>query len=322
MNRFAYLGLAVLAVVVLWSGAWFFIAGQVRASVLVLAQGDGVVEPKITCDTLDVRGFPFYFDADCTGATLLSGDVSASVERVGISALAYRPTQLRGRVQGPATIADSFTGSRSQVAWSDLEMSFRLEGWRIGRLSVVARDVTWNDTVFGETLLAQSPLIEVHVLDAPERYDAARGLAGLALFARADDVVAPRWQLSGGDATLEADVHAAPDDIRLLADPGMLRRWQQNNGRVDVVGLNWADAETSLSGQGNLALDTTGHLEGQIRINSRGLVERTGALLAEPFRSLVLGSPAEDGSYSQTLDIRGGVVFAGPLPVTAIPPLF
>jgi hypothetical protein len=45
-------------------------------------------------------------------------------------------------------------------------------------------------------------------------------------------------------------------------------------------------------------------------------------MLPEAYRGWIVGAQAEDGSYSQTLNIAAGVVFAGLIPAGMIPPAF
>jgi hypothetical protein len=52
------------------------------------------------------------------------------------------------------------------------------------------------------------------------------------------------------------------------------------------------------------------------------VVERLGTLIPADVGPILLGAPAADGSYKQTINIRGGVVFAGIIPAGAIPALF
>jgi hypothetical protein len=51
-------------------------------------------------------------------------------------------------------------------------------------------------------------------------------------------------------------------------------------------------------------------------------VERIGPSIPEAYRNWIVGARAEDGSYSQTLNIAGGVVFAGLIPAGVVPPAF
>ena len=78
-KRIIILGGVVVAVIVLWSVAWVVLAGVVRQNVEALAQADGVTTPQVTCQGLDVGGFPFRFDVDCQTARVVSGDVAVDV---------------------------------------------------------------------------------------------------------------------------------------------------------------------------------------------------------------------------------------------------
>ena len=321
-KRIIILGSIVAAVVLVWTVAWFVLAGIVRQTVEAQALADGVASPKLTCATLDVGGFPFRFDVDCGSARIVSGDLAVDVPAVRASVLVYRPTHALAFAQGPIAIEDSFTGTRNSVAFSGLEASLRLEGWRVGRVSIVGKDVVWSDTLVGEALIAQSPLVEVHLLDMPEQHDAAQGLAALAGYARAETVSWPALTLTGANAEAELELTGLPDDVRNWGDAGLLQRLQQAGGGLRIVSIRGTDGDSTLDAQGNLALDPQGLVEGQITIASTGVAERIGPLLQEPWRTLVLGTPAPDGSHANQLNFRAGAVFSGLVPIASIPPLF
>ena len=44
-------------------------------------------------------------------------------------------------------------------------------------------------------------------------------------------------------------------------------------------------------------------------------------MLPPEWQAIILGAKRPDGSYSQTLTIRAGVVFSGLVPIMMIPPL-
>src|SRR5690606_24817652 len=117
-KRIIILGSVVVGVIVLWSAAWFVLAGMVRQNVEALALADGVTEPRLTCENLDVRGFPFRFDVDCQTARIVSGDVVVEVPGIGASVRVYAPMHVVASAQGPLQVKDSFTGSRNSIAWS------------------------------------------------------------------------------------------------------------------------------------------------------------------------------------------------------------
>jgi len=322
MKRIIALGAVVVLVLALWGGAWLFFAGEIRRNVEALAQADGVSTPRLTCGNLSVGGFPFRFDVVCSDLAVLSGDLTAAMPVLQVSALVYRPTHVLAFPQGPLEISDAFTGSRSRVAWSEMEASGRLEGWRIGRISLTGKDVALTDALFGDALIASAASLEAHLLDIPERHEPQKGLAALAAYATAGGVQAPGFAVNAGETSLEAEVIGLPDDVRVLGEPDAVRRWQQAGGKVQVTSFKGSDAERFFSSDGTLGLDDQARLEGRLRLTSKGLVEFFSAQIPEPMRPLVLGPQGADGSYAQTLDLRAGVLLAGVVPLAMLPPLF
>ncbi|WDR04615.1 DUF2125 domain-containing protein [Devosia rhodophyticola] len=322
MKRIIYLGIAVLVVVLVWTGGWFYIAGEIRKNIELMADADGTTAPMLSCGTLDISGYPFHFNADCENASLLSGDVLTTIPGLRVSAQVYQPTHLLASALGPVTISDNFTGSRSDVNWDGLQASLRLEGWRIARLSIIADNLVWTDKLFGQPI-ASAPKAEFHLIDIPEQYDAERGTAALALYTEAHDIAAPGLTIADGTASIQAELSGLPDDIRLLGNPDLLRQMQQAGGTLKLIDITASDTETSkLSASGELSLDPQGLLNGNIDIISTGVVERVGPLLEEPFRTLTFGNAGPDGSYTQKLSARSGGIFSGLVPISSVPPLF
>lgn len=321
-KRIIILGSVVVAVIVLWSAAWLALAGVIRQNVAALALADGVTTTSVACEKLDVGGFPFRFDLDCQKARIVSGDLVIDVPGIRASVRVYAPTHMLASALGPLQLTDSFTGTRNAVAWSGLEASLRLDNWRIARASVSARDVVWSDTLFGNAVVAQSPLAEVHLFDIPEQHDAERHVAALALYARAEQLAWPGLTLTDTNIEAQLELSGLPDDVRNWGDPLLLQSMQQAGGMLKVVSIHGTDADSVLDAQGELRLDQQGLLEGQIGISSTGVAERVGPLLDEPWRTLVLGTPAPDGSHTNQLNFRAGGVFSGLVPIAALPPLF
>jgi len=321
MKRIIILGIVIFLVIAGWSGAWLFASNEIRKAVVSLADADGVSTPKVTCDKLDIAGYPFWFDVICTGANVTSGDVTAAVTEVKATAVVYNPTQILAVAKAPLTVSDAFTGSKSRLDWQNMEASARLTGWRIARISVVADALVLNDTVSGDNLIAKASHAEAHLIDIPEQHDATKGLAALALYSKADDVNAPGFKINDGRTSIEADITGLSDDVRTYTDPAMMKRWQQAGGKIKLVGLKGDDGDQFVNVAGTLGLDGQGKPEGQLTIGSKGLVERLGTTVPEQWRSLILGNPGADGSYSQIINLRAGVIFSGLIPLGVLPPL-
>lgn len=321
-KRIIILGSLVLLVVMAWTGAWFFIAGQLRQQIELQALADGESAPQLVCGTLDIGGFPFRFDVECATASVVSGDLLVEIPYMRASAMAYRPTHLLGAATGPIAISDAFTGTRQAVNWTEIEASLRLEDWRIARLSILADGVTWTDQLFGDTLIAEADHIEAHLLDIPEMHDAEAGRAALAGYLRAEALAAPGIELADTNAEIELELTALPDDIRNWGAVPILPDWQQAGGELRIVAVRANDGSADLNASGQLALDAQGYPAGSISIDSLGVAERIGPYLDEPWRTLVLGVPGETGRHSNQLNFAGGGISSGLVPIAALAPLF
>ena len=321
-KRIIILGSVVLAVVVVWSTAWLVLAGLIRQQVELQAEADGIASPRLTCATLTVGGFPFRFDVDCADVRIVSGDAEIALPGLRASVLVYAPTHLLASALGPLDLTDSFTGSRNQLAWSALQASIRLDNWRIARASISGNDLVWSDMLLGQSVIAQTPLAELHLFDIPEQHDAARQTAALAGYLRASDLAYPGLTLTDTNAEIQLELSGLPDDVRNWGAPDMLQALQAANGQLNIVSIHGTDAASTLDASGALNLDPQGQLEGQIAITSTGVAERIGPLLEEPWRTLVLGTPSADGSFANQLNFRGGAILSGLVPIAAIGPLF
>ena len=321
MKRITILAVILAVIVGGWTIAWFVVSGIIRDNVLALANADGQENPQLLCANLVTSGFPFWFDVSCDGLTVSQGDLTATVKAVKATVLVYDPFHLVAVATGPATLDDAFTGSKRRLDWKALEGSARLTGWRIARISVIADDPVLNNTVGSDVLVGKASRAEVHLLDIPEDHDPTKGLAGLALYAKADDINAPGLQINDGAETLEADITGLSDDVRTYGDLGAIRRWQAAGGKVKLVGFHGNDGPDNFTVTGTLGLDAQMRPEGQLTATSKGIIERLQGMIPPQVQSLVIGNKAADGSYTEVLNLTNGLILAGVVPLATVPPL-
>jgi len=332
MKKIIALFVVVVIVFAVWFGGWFYGAGQIDQAIASLAGGNGESEPKITCDKHSVSGFPFRFDITCENAIIVDGDVTTTVGGVKVTFLIYNPTQAKFSALSPITIADAYSGAQSSIAFTGAEGSAHVtsgdfwkglqgEGWRIQRISIVADGVDWVDTVVGASPVMSSKHVEAHLLDVPERHDKAAHTQVLASYVSLAGVTAPAYGITGGEASLETELSGLPDDLRGWGAADMMSSWRDAGGQLKIVGLKGTAGGDFVESSGTLALDSSSRLDGQVTLKSKGLVERIGDLIPPELKSVMLGGEASDGSYTQTMTIRAGIVLVGLLPVAMIPPL-
>jgi hypothetical protein len=322
MKKIIALGAVIFVVVAAYSVAWLWAAGQATAYVKTLETADGVTMPRVVCGDFRITGWPFGFDATCTNATVESGDVTVTVSGIKAAAEVYRPTHVLLSAQSPASIEDAFTGSRSRLDFVSAQASVRLDGWRLGRASAVLTEPVWNDAVLDDRLIAKATNVEAHLVDVPAKHDAAKRLATLEQYVLVEGLDAPGFEIGSGKSTFEAEISNLSDDVRTYGDADLLKRWQAAGGKYSIVGFKGDDATSSFDATGTLGLDPNGRIEGQLKLHSRGVVERMGPMIPEQYRGWIVGTPAEDGSYSQVLNIAAGVVFSGLVPTGMIPPVW
>jgi hypothetical protein len=322
MKKIIALGVVIAVLATGYSAAWFWAAGQATDFVKSLASADGETTPRVTCGSFAISGFPFGFDAACTEATLVSGDVTVTMAGLKAAAEVYRPTHVLVFAQSPVAVEDAFTGSKSRLDFASAQASVRLDGWRIRRASLVVTEPVWNDTVLADRLLAKATNLEAHLIDVPGKHDSEKGLATLANFIKVEGLDAPGSQIGNGQSTFEAEISNLPDDVRTYGDADLLQRWQAADGRFVINGFKGGDATSAFDATGTLGLDGAGRVEGQLKLHSSGVVERLEAMIPPEYKGWIVGTQAADGSYSQTLNIAAGVVFSGLMPAGMIPPLF
>lgn len=321
MKRFLVLIIVVLAAVIVWTGGWYHVAGQIEAEADRLAEADGLLVPRIQCETFAVSGYPFHFSPVCTDAAIISGDLTLTIPHLSATALFYRPTHLQLFATGPARLTDAFTGSAHELRWDNLRASLRLENDRLARFSLLGDNLVHADALFGSIELARATHLELHFIDATPADTPPADGASIDVYARIEGAAADGFEIANGEAIVDGRITGLPP-LDLLGHPDVLRLWQMAGGTAVLRQLDASAEGIALNATGQAALDDAGRLNATLALSSRGLVERFPGLAQDPAAAILLGRPDPEGAYSQTLSVRGGTLFVGILPVLGLAPLF
>jgi len=334
LRKFAALLIAIVLVVGLWTAGWFWAAGEVRSQVASLARNDGEADPKITCGTLNVSGFPFRFDIECLEGTLTQQDVTVTLAGLRASAMVYNPTHVLMSGKAPLTIADAYSGAQSRLDFTGLQASARLAsrdileglsgmGWRIANVSVVADGVAWNDTVVGDMLRMSADHVEAHLVDLPEGRDKAAHTAALGAYVSLANLALPQLQVAAAQSTLEARIDQLPDDLLALTAPDAIRAWQARGGRLTVIKFQGSQPqpEEKFEITADIGLGPTGLANGTVGYTTKGILDRLLGSAVPPLQLAAFkGMPHPDGTTSNTLGIaEGRVTLAGFLLAELLP---
>lgn len=322
MKRIILTLCAIGAIIVLWSSAWLFVASQISTAIASAAIPIEPNAPTLTCGQTAVTGFPFRFDASCADAQLVNGDTIVTLPGIHASILVYRPTHILASFKGPAHISDAFYGTEQELRWDGLQASLRTNGWQLARLSIEATNLAHYDTLLGDTLVAKSSQAELHLLDIPEKHDAAKGLASLALYLSTSSTNLPMLTIADGQLRAEAEITNLPDDLRNFGLANAIQLWQQAGGKLLLTDVQAEDSISSLALSGDLQINPQGEVTGQIAGISQQVAERFADFIQPDLQSLVFGVQQPDGSYKQTITMVQGAAFVGMVPIGAIPKLF
>lgn len=330
------LGLLVALVFGTWSGAWLFIASQVREQIIALAQNDPEVSPRFACASFNVSGFPFRFDADCENATIESGDETINVSGIRASVLAYNPTHVIFSMRAPYTMENAFTGSSSRVDFTGLEGSARVtssaglaalsgKGWRIARISLVVDKPVWNDTVLADVLQAKADHVEVQIGDMPEKHDPATGTAGLAFYARVDALSAPAFRVAEAKSEFQAEITGLSDDLLEMAnDPDPIRTWQRHGGEFKLVSFTGSQAvpDESFEVSGDASLTDAGLINAKAVYSGKGVLDRFAQVISPVQLAMLKGAQQPDGSFSNQLTMINSQLRLLTMTLFEVPPLW
>ncbi len=335
LRKFLWLAIAVVVVVAAWTAGWFWIAGEARHQVQLLAEADGETAPRFTCGSFSISGFPFRFDAECQDATLVDQDLTVTFAGIKASLLAYNPTHLIFSGKGPFAYSDAFSGSQRRLDFSRLDGSVRVtaidpikslsgEGWRLARFSVEGDDITVTDTVAADVLEASAKHVEAHLVDMPELLDKAAGTSALANYVAATQLTLPGLKVTSGNLTLEAQLTGLPTDLRDYAEPDPIRRWQAAGGALKLVRLSGSQPspDEKFDVTGEFKLNGGGFAEGQLDYASKGVLDRLSEFVPAVQLAMLRGAPQGEGNFSNSLTVMDGQVKLLTFVFAQIPSLF
>ena len=331
LRKIIALGLFVLLLCTLWTAGWFWLAGEARTQVALLAETDGETIPQLTCGAINTSGFPFRVDLECRDATVRQADMTYRLDGLRASVLAYNPTHVIYSARGPIEIADAFTGSTARLEFAGFEGSARVmsrdfwNGWRVARISMAADELRWIDTTTGDLARADADHVELHLLDMPEIHDREAGLAGLALYAQVEGLDLPLADVTGGRFSVEGELTGLPDDLTILAaDPDPVRNWQRRGGELRNIRIagNQPDPDEDFEITGTVRLDDAGLADGDLTYRAKGVFDRLVGTVPPMELAAFRGMSQGEGYFGNTLAISGGAVRLLTYTLLQLPALF
>ena len=331
-RRFQILVGVVVAIALLWTGAWFaarhYVAGKI-AAIEARAEAEGAT---LACSEQGISGFPFRIAVTCTKLAASCPAEEAGIDLAGIeaTALIYNPGHALLAAKGPLALKGP-DGIALDADWTQLQSSLRLGFSGLKRYSLVTDAFAASLAAPGRLdapLAVRADHAELHLVPDP----ADDGFVDLfTSFANGTVTMPGQPALPPVTADIEVDLPRAV----VLAGGDRLAAWIASGQPihlrrlvVDLAGFSAALAGDATIGADGLltgdftvrltALDRLPDLVEQIRPGSRDRVARMIAPL-----SMMLKPVSADGRDWREARIRvdRGRATMGFIPLGRIPPL-
>lgn len=282
-----YIGTLILflALVGGWSYLWYYATGKAEVAIDGWRAREAKAGRIYTCGSQSIGGYPFRIEVTCDkAAAVFRGNqppVEIKTSSILVAAQLYQPTLLISDFYGPLTIADLGHAPNIIVNWKLAQSSVRGTPSAPERISLVfdqpvveringnnrqsvlkAQHIEVHGRLAGGSV-TNKPIIEtvlrLRAAAAPELHPAA------AMPIDADITTLLRGL---------NDFSPKPWSVRF-------RELQAVDGRVDITQARVQQGDTIAVGDGTLSLNTSGRLQGQLRVTVANI---------EPFLAAV-GTP-------------------------------
>jgi len=365
-HRGRYIALLILIAALAggWSWLWHYAAGRAEITIDGWRAREAASGRVYACGSQSIGGYPFRIEVDCNLASALfrSNQPPVEIKSKGIliAAQIYDPTLLISEFHGPLTIADPGKAPNVVVNWKLAQSSVRGTPAAPERVALVF-DRPVVDRMNGDN--AQ------HMLTAKHIEIHGRMIEGSAANKPVIEVALQLQQTSApfihpaAEKPVDADITAVLRGLNNFSPkpwPERFRELQAAGGRIDITQARVQQGETIAVGGGSLSLNSSGRLEGQLRVTVAGVEAFLNSIGAQQMVQTApsmdkiagaldrlapgLGNVARqqaganisaginllgeqttlEGKQAVTLPLRfdDGAIFLGPIPIGKTPTLF
>ncbi|MBR0554242.1 DUF2125 domain-containing protein [Ciceribacter sp. L1K23] len=317
------LGLAVVAVCIVYTGGWHLAATTLEQRIETIFEKQNPLGAVVECQNRELRGFPFRIGLFCEKLAFDDhrNGISASFGDFRSAAQIYAPGHIVSELDGPGEIR-STNGTRVSLQWHMLRSSVVTSTAYLERSSAESQGlratVVTPDVPVFDVATASS---EMHIRRNGEDLDYAAIGRDIRIAVRDSQLTLPPFSASV-DLTV-ADRADLMDYDRsggaIYGTKGQLRRVTFDFGEGRVVMLS-----------GPLEVGEDGRLNGKLRVELEGI-----SGLADTLKAVMPDAANEIDTASNLLTalfggnqkgatdirIRNGVVTLGLFPIGEIPPL-
>jgi hypothetical protein len=284
----------VLVLGAVWSGVWFFAAGEAEKRMNAWREQQAGAGRKFDCATQSVGGYPFRIEVRCAGATVELQDtrppIAIKLKEILAVAQVWDPKLLIAEFTGPLTVAEPGQQPHVVASWSLAQASVRGTPATPERASIVVDGLKLEGATAGQVLF-DSRRAEFH---ARMQYGSWPHNPAIDLAVKLAAAAAPTihpMMAQPLDADIMAVLHGMRDFVGKPL-PARLREWQQAGGKLEIQSARLAQAESLAHANGTVALTQGGRLDGALQLTVAGIERFLPAIGGEQGSSLNLSRVA------------------------------
>ncbi|KAB0677032.1 DUF2125 domain-containing protein [Aureimonas leprariae] len=329
-RAFGWIAAIVVILALALTGAWYYAANRLDASVRAAIEAAAGGGTAIGCDNREVFGYPFRIGLRCaaTGMEVPAKGIRASAGALRTAAQLYQPTRVVAELDGPLLL-DLPTAPPLDIRWRLLDSSARFSFDGLQRLDVVveAPDVALADPAGARSPLLASNHLEAHARRNGADLDVAFSNSGIAA-ARPGYEALPPFDLAAdltvagaagwmagerpGNTFGEA-LRGRSGTLRSLA----LRSSAPGNPAAELSGPFAVDREGRVSGRFRVAMSDPA----AIADLAGRFVPEFGGLAGTLASGIGMVGRQENGQTVIEIDVKRGKASLGFIPLGRIPPL-
>jgi hypothetical protein len=263
----------VLVLAALWTGLWFYAAGQAETRMEAWRAQQAQAGRTFACAKQTVGGFPFRIEVRCTGAAAELKDaqppLAIKLKEVVAVAQVWDPKLLIAEFTGPLSVSNPGEQPYTIATWSLAQASVRGTPSDPQRASVVIDKLKLEGATAG-TVLFDSKRSEFH---ARMQFGSWPHNPAIDLAVKLEAATAPTvHQIT--TQPLDAEVFGVLHGMKDFRSKPMrerLREWQAAGGKLEIQSARVAQAESLANASGTLALSQNGGLDGTLRLVAAGI---------------------------------------------------
>lgn len=324
-NKLVLLGASIVLITVFASGAWFWGADHLRSLLLGKIEEASKRGHTVTCNDLDVRGFPFRIGVHCA-RTAFDNDknrLGLAAGELRTTAQIYDPGHIVSELDGPLTLTTK--NSSVKAKWDNLRASAVLDLSTLDRASIIANkpQITVQIPLLKRLGNIEASDVKFHLRQNGQDLDLALSGSDMEFTRRNGKELIPSSQLDV-ISTISGKAHWLNHSE--LQNPISLRNSDINLHGASIV----VDNKTAIIAKGPLQINRRGLLNGELTItiedlpNLMPLLQNIRPDLAKEFSNVLnvisaLNQSGEKNEIKLTVNFENGAARAGFIPLGFVP---